>query len=198
MNRKMTVLLVAIGVFTLITGCSANKSDASAAASTAAGSAQETTQKSAQETTQDQTASKDSTVSYKQYANSRFGFSIEYPDTFATASSDNGDGTTLSSPDGSAVLTVSGSNNVLGDTVTTMYNTLLAEHSDASDKAYGDDWAAVSWISGDNIIYEKCVVGSGSVNTFVFKYPAAQKDYYKSIITYIDASFKTPGVGDSY
>lgn len=191
------VLLVTIGILVLMTACSANKSNGS----TAAGNAQESTQKTTQESTQaaSQETTKGSAVTYRQYANSRFGFSIEYPDTFtASGSADNDDGTTLSSPDGSAVLTVSGSNNVLDDTVTSMYNTLLAEHSDALAKAYGDDWAEVSWKSGDNIVYEKCVIGTGSVNTFVFKYPAAEKDYYQAVISYIAASFKTPGVGDSY
>lgn len=136
---------------------------------------------------------------YEEYYNTRFGFTIEYPDTFvAKPLPDNGDGIIYSAPDGSAELTVSGINNVNKETVTSIYNNLLKEHSNASYKKQENNWMVVSWLEGDNIIYEKSVAGSGSINTFILKYSSKEKDYYSSIVSHINASFKTPTIDASH
>ena len=138
-------------------------------------------------------------VLYEEYTNDRFGFAIQYPSTFMTKLlPDNGDGIILESPDKSAELTVSGINNVLNETPESTYNDLLKEHSNASYKMQEDDWMVVSWIEGDNIVYEKKVVGSGSSNTIIIKYPSNQKEYYSAIIAHLNSTFKTPLVGDCH
>ena len=75
---------------------------------------------------------------------------------------------------------MSGINNVLNHTTVSSYNELLQEHSNASYKKQENNWFVVSWTEGNKIVYEKRVVGSGSVNTFVLKYPLNKKNYYDS------------------
>jgi len=43
-------------------------------------------------------------------------------------------------------------------------------------------------------VYKKAVVGSGSVNSFVIKYPLAQKEIYDPIIERLISTFKTPEI----
>lgn len=134
-------------------------------------------------------------LSYIPYTNDRFGFSIDYPSIFTKSSlPDNGDGITLSTEDGSTELIVYGSNNNLNETPTSTYNNLLKEHSDAPYKKQGGNWMVVSWIEGDKIAYQKSVVGNGSINTFIIKYPSNQNDYYSSIISQLNSSLKTPAI----
>ncbi|MBL4934272.1 DUF5050 domain-containing protein [Clostridium sp. YIM B02515] len=141
----------------------------------------------------------DQQQSYKKYINDRFGFSIEYPGTFVVKlTPDNNDGIVLSSKDGSAELTVSGINNVLDETVTSNYNKLLQAHSDAAYKTQQNNWHIVSWIEGDKIVYQKTVVGNGSINTFIIKYPLSQKDSYNSIVSHVNSTFKTPGIDSAH
>ena len=138
-------------------------------------------------------------VSYKQYTNARFGFSIQYPSSFVTKTTpDNNDGIILAAPDGSAELTISGNNNVLNETALSSYNNLLKSHSNASYKSQKGNWSVVSWIDGDKIVYEKEVVGKGSINTFIIKYPLAQKSSYDSIISQLNSTFKTPSIDTSH
>lgn len=138
-------------------------------------------------------------VTYKVYGNGRFGFSIEYPSTFKVKLIPaNDDGRIFASQDGKAELTVSGINNILNETPTSAYNSLLKEHKNASYKKRGGNWFVLSWIEGNKIVYEKQVVGTGSINTFVIKYPLNQNKYYDPIVAHLDASFKTPGIKDCH
>ncbi|KLU65149.1 hypothetical protein DEAC_c31160 [Desulfosporosinus acididurans] len=138
-------------------------------------------------------------ISFKTYTNARFGFSIEYPNTFITKQLPfNNDGIILQSPDDSAELTVSGINNVMNETVTSLYNQTLSEHSNASYKQKGSDWFTISWLEGNQIAYQKSVVGSGSINTFLIKYPLSQKAAYNPIINRLNSSFKTPSIEQSH
>lgn len=138
-------------------------------------------------------------VSYKQYDNNRFGFSIEYPIDFTVkVDPANNDGCIFQSSDGKVELTVSGINNVLNDTAISEYNKLLSQHSDATYKKQENNWFEVSWVDGNNIIYEKNVIGTGSMNTFVIKYPSSQKDNYSAIVSHLISTFKTPGVDSAH
>lgn len=88
-------------------------------------------------------------VIYKLYTNGRYGFSIEYPSTFAVkVIPDNDDGRIFSSPDGEAELTVSGINNVLGETAQSCYQQELKEHPNAAYKVQRGNWLIVSWVEG--------------------------------------------------
>lgn len=138
-------------------------------------------------------------VAYKQYVNARFGFSMEYPSTFVTKMiPDNNDGIILATPDGSVELTMSGVNNISNETVITSYNDLIKDHSNASYKNQQSNWFVVSWIDADKIVYEKGVVGKGSINTFIIKYPLTQKVSYDSIVSHFNSTFKTPSIDTSH
>lgn len=138
-------------------------------------------------------------VTYKLYKNGRYDFSIEYPSILQSKQlSANGDGIRLSTTDGSTELTVSGINNVSNETVVSEYNKLVSEHSNASYKKQQDNWFIVTWVEGDKIVYEKRVIGSGSSNTFIIKYSISNKDYYDSIISHLNSTFNTPGIGEGH
>ncbi|MGV8983893.1 hypothetical protein [Clostridium sp.] len=138
---------------------------------------------------------KNQQVYYKQYTNDRYWFSIEYPSIFITKPlPDNGDGIGLSTTDENTELTIAGINNVLNETTVSIYNDLLKEHRNASYKKHEDNWMVVSWLEGDKIVYEKRVVGNGSINTFIIKYPSNQNDYYSPIISHLNSTFDTPQI----
>jgi len=142
---------------------------------------------------------KEQQITYKKYANTRYGFSIEYPSTFVTkVIPDNNDGIMLASPDGSVELTISGINNVLNETAISSYNELIKNHSNASYKNQQGNWFVVSWMEGDKIVYEKGVVGKGSSNSFVIKYPLTQKKAYDSIVSHLNSTFKTPLIATNH
>src|ERR1035437_3149241 len=203
MNRKANIiLLVSIcALCTIFSGCGNNtaqttqtttESQTQSASTTKANSTMATASAPTEASTTTAPAS-------LQYANERYGFSIDYPDIFTKmGKSDNGDGATLSTKDGSAILTVYGSNNVLGDSAATVYANMLTEHSNVSEKARKDNWAAISWVHADNTFYEKSVIGSGSFNSFILQYPTSQKDIYSSIITQLGSSFKTPAIEENH
>ena len=66
--------------------------------------------------------------------------------------------------------------------------------NNAPYKKQEDNCMVVPWIEADKIFYEKRVVGSGSTNTFIIKYPSNRKDYYNPIISQLNSSFKTPEI----
>jgi len=126
-------------------------------------------------------------------------FFIDYPDSFITKTTpDNGDGILLASKDGNAELSVSGINNALGDTAASFLKSLTEEHTNASLKTTQDNWVILSWTDGDTVFYQKSVIGTGSIDTFVLKYPKTQEDIYTTIITYLETSFKTPAIEESH
>jgi hypothetical protein len=138
-------------------------------------------------------------ISYKEYYNERFEFSIEYPNTFVTTMLPaNGDGIILESLDGSTKLTVSGSNNVLESTVESFVDDFINNHEDITFKEQKDNWFVASWIEGDKILYMKKVIGIGSSNTFIFEYPIEEKEYYDQVVNKLIESFDTPGILEAY
>lgn len=138
-------------------------------------------------------------ITYNSYTNPRYGFLIEYPNTFKKGEeSDNGDGIVLSSSEDSAKLTVYGSNNILNETAQSALNAILKEHPDAPYKQREENWFVASWIEGDKIVYYKSVVGAGSSNTFILEYPANKKEFYDPVITRINSSFKTSAISSGH
>lgn len=144
------------------------------------------------------TPSKD--VTYENYANSRFGFSIDYPSSLSNRNtSDNGDGIILTNEAGDAKLTVSGSNNALNSTAQSAYNDAISNNTNnISYKVQSGNWFILSWTEGNKIVYEKEVVGTGSMNTFILEYPINQKDMYAPIVERLNKSFKTPSLGEAH
>lgn len=138
-------------------------------------------------------------LEYNLYRNSRYGFSIEYPNTLKIRKEPtNRDGITLSAVENNVELIVFGSNNMSKETAESTFKLVIEEHPDASYKRLQENWFVASWIQGDKIVYYKSVVGEGSKNIFIFKYPLSQKVYYDSIVARISSSFKTPGIDSSH
>ena len=138
-------------------------------------------------------------ISYEVYYNDRFDFSIKYPDDFITETLPaNGDGIVLKNLDGNAELTVSGINNLLGDTAESCYDDFIKSHEKISYKKQNDNWFVASWLEDDNILYQKEVVGTGSINTFIIKYPLNEQEYYDEVIISLLESFETPGISETH
>lgn len=137
---------------------------------------------------------------YRSYTNGRFGYSIQYPGNMSIVSeADNGDGATLESADKSASLIVYGRNNINEDTAESVYNEELSGFEKEPEyKQLLKDSFVISWLENGVINYECCVVGNGSMNTFVLKYPASQKSDYESVTEKIYSSFKSPGVSEAH
>jgi tetratricopeptide (TPR) repeat protein len=132
---------------------------------------------------------------YKCYTNERYGFSIKYPSFLIIGESPtNGDGITMHSSDSSVELTVFGSNNVFNETAALSYNKLIKENSNITYKTQQGNWYVVSGIEGDKIFYEKYVVGDGSINAFIIKYPSSKAKEYNSTINELNSSFETHGI----
>ena len=185
--KKLFVSFLLISVFVLLSGCGLNAKQTHPEM-TAAFTKAETT-----------AALQSPTITYVSYANDRFGYSIDYPDSFIKkTTSDNGDGIILTSEDGNAELTVLGYNNALGDTAAAFLKNVTEAHSDNLIKTTQDNWAVISWTDGDNVIYLRGVIGTGSINIFLLKYPKTQEDIYTPIITYLETSFKTPATEERH
>lgn len=136
-------------------------------------------------------------VTYRQYTNARYGFSVDYPaDLKGGQEPANGDGMNFSSADGSIKLTVSGSNNAMDYTAASYLKNLLSQHPSAAYHECKDDWCIISWTDGSSIVYWKAVVGSGSINEYQITYPVNQKDQFDAVISHISSTFKTPGIDD--
>lgn len=136
-------------------------------------------------------------VSYQNYKNGRYGFSIDYPTYFRVDMvPDNGDGVRLVSDDG-AQISVSGINNVLNQTVSDCYNYSLSQiNSSVSYQSCSGNKYVISYKESGFIYYHCSVVGTGSINSLTIRYPVDKKEYYDDIVTNIYNSFNTPGVGE--
>lgn len=130
---------------------------------------------------------------YKTYTNARYGFAINYPDSFNFRQLPvNGDGIQLASLDGRAILSVSGGNNS-GRTLKEYYDASVNDvHGALGYRVMGGDWFVVTWTDGTNLGYRKTFVGTGSQDSFTFIYPADQKAAYEEVVARIEKSFK-PG-----
>jgi hypothetical protein len=131
-------------------------------------------------------------LAFTTYKNDRFGFTIDYPQSFvAEQTSPSSDGLTLVSPDGKAHLVMSARNNhglALGD-----YERLRSVVSgQVLYREAGKDWFVIVWSNADNRGYLKMFVGNGSVNSFALTFPESWRPNYDSVVTRMEKSF-TPG-----
>lgn len=132
----------------------------------------------------------DKKVNYKKYSNSRFGFSIEYPDYLSISTyPENGDGVTLETEDRSTRLSVWASYNILNQNAEQSYNEVLNNISNVSYKTLIGDRFIVSWEAGDFIYYYCEEVGTNQINAFQVTYPKTNKDEMDEVITKIYSSF---------
>lgn len=133
-------------------------------------------------------------VSYRTYANERFGFRIDYPNTFITRSGDQDEnGLTATSADGAASLVVSGDINAAQLTAKDVYDEVVRSvKGELGYHRLGGSWFVVTWVDSGQIVYRKTFVGTGSLNSFTFTFPDNQRFTYEPVITRIEKSFR-PG-----
>jgi hypothetical protein len=128
---------------------------------------------------------------YKTYMNGRFGFAIDFPQSFLEAHNpDNGDGVELISEDQKAMLRVAGGNNP-GFTLAEYYAAAIQDlHCDVSYQKLGLNWFVISWMCPKEVGYTKMFVGRGSENSFTLTYPVAEKGRYENVVIRMGQSFK--------
>jgi len=129
---------------------------------------------------------------YARYCNDRYGFCVSYPSHFLTEPPpDNNDGRSFHDRNG-MVVTASGINNVLMDTLQTEIHSCTEDFDTVTYQAKGKNWFVLSGVKGANILYVKTFVGVGSINHLYIEYPARLKTKYDAMVAEIARSF-TPG-----
>jgi serine/threonine protein kinase len=131
---------------------------------------------------------------YDEYANPRYGFTVLWPSSFrAQPPPEDGDGQEWTSPDGQVLLSAYGTNNVLN------YSPEQDEAADARllSVVYvniSGDIVTVSGYTnnGRTIVYQRDVVGPGSIDTLYWSYPANQKAQLDAAVTQTALTFQ-PG-----
>jgi eukaryotic-like serine/threonine-protein kinase len=131
---------------------------------------------------------------YYEYANPRYGFTAFWPSSFrAQPPPEDGDGQAWTSPDGQVLLAVYGTNNVLN------YSPKQDEVADASllSVVYVNISGDIVTVSGyknggRTIVYERDVVGPGSIDTLYWSYPTNQKAQWNAAVTLTALTFQ-PG-----
>jgi hypothetical protein len=134
------------------------------------------------------------------YANVRYGYRLRYPSDFhPQEESANGDGRTITAPDGRAEILVYGSNNIEELSLSQAYQEALAEAPlEPAYKTSGENWFVVSWLEGDKVIYLKTFQGTGASNTLRVDYPKSQSKTYDRMIERLVESFQPGDLAQSH
>ncbi len=123
--------------------------------------------------------------SNKIYTNSRFGYTIKYPDFFETvAASDNGDGITLNSADKKAVLLIWGSYNINDKDGNSLLDDVIKRGIKTEVKSSGKNFYSLSFTDPQKkgtVFYEYGIVKGDKIAVFQLGYPSGAKDYDKAI-----------------
>ena len=135
---------------------------------------------------------------YKTYHNSRFDYSISYPQTtlYPQGESDNQDGQKFLSKNADAELIVYGSNNVLEQSLSDLYTedsrggTSDSPQKVVTYRTLKGNWFVVSGHDLGKIFYQKTIFNKGQFKTFIFKYDEKSRKNYDSITAKISKSFK--------
>lgn len=135
-------------------------------------------------------------IEYKNYTNTKFLCSIKYPSNLKVVE-ETADGNMFKSDDKSLSLQIYGTNNVSHDTIDSLYKKAI-KNNKMYYKVKSDNWFVISYVEGDKIVYQKKVVGKGSIDTFIFKFPANQKNNYTKVVEMIEKSFKASSTDNAY
>lgn len=133
---------------------------------------------------------------YMSYENTRFGFIVQYPDTFkAGRAPDNGDG--LGFSNGEAEISAYGSFDVFEDNLQSYYEFATDDVvGPIALQKRGDDYFIVSFVdANDNIVYQKSNLQAGVISTVRLTYPASQKEKYDELVNHVVDTF-VPSSGD--
>ena len=137
-------------------------------------------------------------LGYINYVNNRYLYSIMYPNNLKVVDDHaNGQGNMLKSDDQKVSLQIYGTNNTANDNINSIYSKAI-KSTKMYYKVKSGNWFVISYVEGDKIIYQKKVVGKGSINTFIFKFPANEKDKYTKVVEKLEKSFKAPSTNISH
>lgn len=100
------------------------------------------------------------TEDWKNYQNSRYGFSLKYPPNFTTAESQNGDGITLTDKDSKITIRAYGSTNALSQDLPTYINWVR-------DNLFNESGSPTS---AEEILAEDVTLGDASAKERQWKY----------------------------
>ena len=136
-------------------------------------------------------------LTYQRYYNDRFDFAVAYPVSVLAPDEPptNMDGRTFRSPENDIVMRVYGRNQVLDDSLDTLYQDAIAgegEFTPNREITYqdrGEDWFVISGYEGEDIFYRKTVVEDEVFKTLELTYDAALKSEMDPIVTRIAESF---------
>jgi hypothetical protein len=135
---------------------------------------------------------------YARYGNDRYGFCIDYPSHFKMdPPPDNGDGRQLYDGQG-FVLTASGINNALDDTLTSEMRSQTKDFDKVTYRTKGKNWFILSGYKGSDVLYRKTYIGSGAINHLFIQYPARRRAAYASTVTRLSRSFKPGDLNDAH
>lgn len=128
-------------------------------------------------------------VTYMEYSNRRFGFSVSYPDFLKPQPvSDNQDGRVFKK-DSQTYMTAYGCYNVNEETISELYHN--ARKLSDTYHACGNDWFVVSGNNSDGTIYYKRSAMSGDViYTLCFNYKPSESDLFSRLIPIVISGWK--------
>jgi hypothetical protein len=138
---------------------------------------------------------------YRTYHNQRFGYRIDYPADFRPQPEpENGDGRHFLSPDGQTVLTVFAGYAAATDGLPKRRKVARqdwqAQHATfALDQLTRTGYVLSGRVKG-RIFYEKTVISSFMLTTFVWEYPAAQKAAMDAVIQHTTQTLQPSVAGD--
>lgn len=133
---------------------------------------------------------------YQSYQNARFGYAIPYPAALVKPfpESQNGDGRRFVSADGATTLTVYAHYNALDYTalqqLQTSQKSWQRRHATITLAKVLLDGYVLSGTYESAIFYEKAALHNGTFSTFIWQYPAAQKQRMDAVVTYTARAFR--------
>ena len=139
-------------------------------------------------------------VSWGNYMNARFRYTICYPRNLLIpqGESDNGDGQRFLGCDGATLVTW-GSNNALGRTLAQFeidtVSRLAGNSGAATCRKRHPTWFVVSGVTDDKIFYAKTLLVGDIQKSFEFTYPREKADVYNAVTASIASRFRSLGTG---
>ena len=141
---------------------------------------------------------------WSNYANARFGATIDIPPGFVNdvPGPANGDGLTFHSADGKAELLVWGNNLVDGEFAADGMSRLQGEKYEGWDVSYQkvsrNEWNVFSGSKGGRIMYARSIASCRGTQTLHFRieYPEAQKKHYDPVVERLSKSLKAGPASD--
>ena len=132
-------------------------------------------------------------VSYFQYTNSKYGYSIDIPTSFQqTSTMPNSGYAYFVDNNTGARINLGASKNTRKVTVATLYNQDTSHLSNANITytASGTNWYVIAYTRQGTSNYKKVFVAPDEIDTFNISFSAALKDQYEGIINHMEPSYR--------